>query len=163
MAEKDPGIQTSLDHSDSNQEPVKPTSSDDGFEVFTKTGHGVDFRTVSWQRASILFLKILFATGVLSIPAAMYTLGAAPGALLILGFGLLNTYVGRYCSGTEIRNRMLTIKGFKVTSGICIPGAIRLQTWQGTWAGGLSKSSLAASSWLRKSRFHQWSSTRSQT
>jgi hypothetical protein len=25
----------------------------------------------------------------------MYSLGAAPGALLILGFGMVNTYVGR--------------------------------------------------------------------
>lgn len=96
MAEKESSIQPSLNLSNSNHEPLKTTSSDDEFEVFKKTGHGVDFRTVSWQRASILFLKILFATGVLSIPAAMYTLGAAPGALLIVGFGMLNTYVGRY-------------------------------------------------------------------
>ena len=94
VTDKDEGIQAGLDRSDSNQEPIKPTA-DDEFEVFKKTGHGVDFRTVSWQRASIVFLKILFATGVLSIPAAMYSLGAAPGALLILGFGLLNTYVGK--------------------------------------------------------------------
>lgn len=92
-AEKDGGIQTDLAHTDSNQ-PTKPLP-EDAYEVFKKTDSGVDFRTVTWQRASIVFLKILFATGVLSIPAAMYSLGAAPGALLILGFGMLNTYVGR--------------------------------------------------------------------
>ena len=92
-AEKNMGIEPGLEHSDSNQDDIKP-GSDDEFEVFKKTGHGVDFRTVSWQRASIVFLKILFATGVLSIPAAMYSLGAAPGAILIVAFGVMNTYVG---------------------------------------------------------------------
>ena len=154
MTEKDPGIQTGLNQSDSNQEPVMHTSSDDEFEVFKTTGHGVDFRTVSWQRASILFLKILFATGVLSIPAAMYTLVAAPGALIILGFGLLYTYVGRYCSRIEVTTWMLTIKGSKVTSGTCIPAVTRSQIWPGTWAASHFKSLLAASLWLHKSLSH---------
>lgn len=94
MAEKDNRIENGLTQSESPT-PEKGQISDDEFEVFKKTGHGVDFRTVTWQKASIVFLKVLFATGVLSIPAAMYALGAAPGALLILGFGLVNTYVGR--------------------------------------------------------------------
>lgn len=63
-------------------------------EVFRITEDGVDFRTVTWPRAAIIFLKILFATGVLSIPAAMYEIGAAAGALVLLGFGMLNCYVG---------------------------------------------------------------------
>lgn len=66
------------------------------FEVFKKTKDGVDFRTVGWPRASIIFLKgknrisylalkfaysianrpvVQFALGVLSIPSAMYSLG----------------------------------------------------------------------------------------
>ncbi|KAL1635256.1 hypothetical protein SLS58_010332 [Diplodia intermedia] len=61
------------------------------FEVFKK-GEGVDFRTVSWVKATVIFLKIIFATGVLSIPTAMYTLGAVGGALSVLGWGALNTY-----------------------------------------------------------------------
>ena len=64
-------------------------------EVFQITENGVDFRTVTWPRAAIVFLKILFATGVLSIPPAMYEIGAAGGALVLLGFGLLNCYVGK--------------------------------------------------------------------
>ncbi|KAH0843605.1 hypothetical protein AYO21_05391 [Fonsecaea monophora] len=64
-------------------------------EVFKITEDGVDFRTVTWPRAAILFLKILFATGVLSIPAAMYEIGAVGGALVLLGFGMLNCYVGK--------------------------------------------------------------------
>jgi hypothetical protein len=62
------------------------------FEVFKKTTEGVDFRTVGWPRASVIFLKIIFATGVLSIPTAMYSLGAVGGALSVVAWGALNTY-----------------------------------------------------------------------
>ena len=41
-AEKNMGIEPGLEHSDSNQDDIKP-GSDDEFEVFKKTGHGVDF------------------------------------------------------------------------------------------------------------------------
>ena len=37
---------------------------------------------------------VTFATGVMTIPAAMYTLGAAPGALVVVGWGFINTYAG---------------------------------------------------------------------
>lgn len=60
-------------------------------EVFKKTHEGVDFRTVNWPRASVIFLKVIFATGVLSIPSAMYSLGAVGGALSVIGWGGLNT------------------------------------------------------------------------
>ncbi|KIW55414.1 hypothetical protein PV05_07697 [Exophiala xenobiotica] len=62
------------------------------FEVFKKGEGIVDFRTVTWYHASMIFLKIIFATGVLSIPTAMYTLGALPGAINIIAFTLLNGY-----------------------------------------------------------------------
>ncbi|KKY29087.1 putative neutral amino acid [Phaeomoniella chlamydospora] len=62
------------------------------FEVFKKTKDGVDFRTVGWPRAAVIFLKVIFATGVLSIPTAMYSLGAVGGALSVIGWGILNTY-----------------------------------------------------------------------
>ncbi|KAH6679074.1 putative N amino acid transport system protein [Halenospora varia] len=61
-------------------------------EVFKKTHDGVDFRTVGWPRATVIFLKVIFATGVLSIPSAMYSLGALGGALSVIGWGALNTY-----------------------------------------------------------------------
>lgn len=79
-------------------------------EVF-KTGEGlVDFRTVSWIHTSVIFLKrkcscvqqcfrvltkgctVIFATGVLTIPSAMFTLGAVPGAINVLGWQFLNTW-----------------------------------------------------------------------
>lgn len=37
---------------------------------------------------------VVFATGVLSIPAALYTLGAVPGGINIVGWCILNTYAG---------------------------------------------------------------------
>ncbi|TVY42283.1 N amino acid transport system protein [Lachnellula occidentalis] len=61
-------------------------------EVFKRTHDGVDFRTVGWKRATMIFLKIIFATGVLSIPSSMYSLGAVGGALSVVGWGALNTY-----------------------------------------------------------------------
>ncbi|CAJ2502670.1 Uu.00g100640.m01.CDS01 [Anthostomella pinea] len=47
-------------------------------EVFKKAKDGVDFRNVSWPRTTTIFLKLIFATGVLSMPTAMYSLGAIP-------------------------------------------------------------------------------------
>jgi hypothetical protein len=32
-------------------------AADDDFEVFKKTSDGVDFRTVGWPRAAVIFLK----------------------------------------------------------------------------------------------------------
>ncbi|QDS70395.1 hypothetical protein FKW77_009309 [Venturia effusa] len=64
----------------------------DDFEVFKKGIDGVEFRLVSWPRASVIFLKVIFATGVLSIPGAMYGLGAVGGSLSVIGWGALNTY-----------------------------------------------------------------------
>ncbi|KAJ5689186.1 hypothetical protein N7462_003578 [Penicillium macrosclerotiorum] len=65
---------------------------EDQHEVFKRGDGQVDFRTVSWIRAGVIFLKIIFATGVLSIPSLMYELGAFPGAVNVVGWTLLNTY-----------------------------------------------------------------------
>jgi len=75
-------------------EPYYPDAEDplEENEVFKKTHEGVDFRTVGWPRASVIFLKIIFATGVLSIPTAMASLGSLGGALSVIGWGALNTY-----------------------------------------------------------------------
>ncbi|RDW82857.1 hypothetical protein BP6252_03969 [Coleophoma cylindrospora] len=63
-------------------------------EVFEKKDGVVDFRTVGWPRATGIFLKVIFATGVLSIPTAFASLGAVPGVLSVIGWGALNTYLG---------------------------------------------------------------------
>jgi len=66
----------------------------DKLETFKKGEGTVDFRGVSWPRATVIFLKIIFAVGVLSIPVSMASLGAVAGSLVVLGFGALNTYTG---------------------------------------------------------------------
>ncbi|GAA86221.1 amino acid transporter [Aspergillus luchuensis IFO 4308] len=65
---------------------------DDSHEVFKQADGKVNFRTVSWIRASAIFLKMLFATGILSIPSVMYDLGAFPGAVNLVGWCVLNAY-----------------------------------------------------------------------
>jgi len=60
-------------------------------EVFKQNADGVDFRTVSWQRATVIFLKIQFAMSILAVPGALATLGAIGGALSIVGWMVLNT------------------------------------------------------------------------
>ncbi|RAK98893.1 putative neutral amino acid permease [Aspergillus ibericus CBS 121593] len=67
-------------------------SSDESHEVFKRGDGQVDFRTVSWIRASAIFLKMLFATGILSIPSVMYDLGAFPGAVNLVGWCVINAY-----------------------------------------------------------------------
>ncbi|KAI1854968.1 hypothetical protein JX266_001086 [Neoarthrinium moseri] len=61
-------------------------------EVFKTTEDGVDFRTVSWQLATVIFLKINFAMSILAVPGALGTLGAIGGSLSIVAWEALNTY-----------------------------------------------------------------------
>jgi hypothetical protein len=74
-----------------------PTTADgrneDEAEVFGTGGEGVNFRTVGWMKAAIFCLKMTFATGVLSIPASLYTLGAVAGSIFILFCKLLHYHV----------------------------------------------------------------------
>ncbi len=77
-------------------QPASPSASPtdekrEAYEVFKLTEDGVDFRTVSWQRATIIFLKIQFAMSILSVPGSMAVLGAIGGALSIVGWDILNT------------------------------------------------------------------------
>ncbi|KAK7431950.1 hypothetical protein QQZ08_001569 [Neonectria magnoliae] len=72
-------------------------------EVFKDSTDGVNFRTVSWQRATIIFLKIQFAMSILSVPGALATLGAVGGALSIVGWEILNTYTAVILG--DFRNR----------------------------------------------------------
>ena len=60
-------------------------------EVFKKNGE-VSFRTVGWPRASVIFLKVIFATGVLSIPTAMVSLGAVGGSLNVIAWVRIDRY-----------------------------------------------------------------------
>jgi len=83
---------------ESKQEPVlrdaslKQGSLDDDREVFKAGVDGVEYRTVTWQRAIVIFIKTQIATGVLGIPSALYSLGAVGGGLCVVGFQALNLY-----------------------------------------------------------------------
>ncbi|KXJ88811.1 transmembrane amino acid transporter protein-domain-containing protein [Microdochium bolleyi] len=72
-------------------------------QVFQANVEGVEFRTVSWQRATVVFLKINFAMSILAIPAAMAALGSVGGSLAVVGFTSLNTYAGVLLG--DFRNR----------------------------------------------------------
>lgn len=84
QADQDPEQLKKDDLSDDNE----------ALEVFKKDGE-VNFRNVGWIRCTGIFLKVIFATGVLSIPVAMSSLGAVGGALSVIGWGALNTYNGK--------------------------------------------------------------------
>jgi hypothetical protein len=92
-----PGDEKAIQHDNPGMVEYDPEnkigeiSDDEKHEVFQKNA-AVDFRTVGWVRCSVIFLKVLFATGVLAIPSAMTALGAVGGALSVLGWGCLNTY-----------------------------------------------------------------------
>lgn len=64
-------------------------------DVFQTNVDGVEFRTVSWQKAAILFLKLNFAMSILSIPGALAALGSVGGSLCIISFTSLNTCTSR--------------------------------------------------------------------
>ncbi|KAJ5880797.1 uncharacterized protein N7473_011850 [Penicillium subrubescens] len=82
--------QRGLDTSDAEHASIADSAEE--FEVFKKTADGVSFRDVGWFKACILFVKVLFATGVLSLPSALLSLGAVGGAISIVAWGVLNTY-----------------------------------------------------------------------
>lgn len=84
---------TAIEPASSNEGPrPEPEKGDvSACEVFQETSEGVNFRSVSWQRATVLFLKIQFAMSILAVPAALGTLGAVGGALSIVGWQVLNT------------------------------------------------------------------------
>lgn len=71
---------------------AKAISHEEDGEIFTKSDDVVNFRKVGWFNAFIIFTKMLFATGVLSLPEALYQLGAVGGSISIVAWGCFNTY-----------------------------------------------------------------------
>lgn len=63
----------------------------EALEVFQRNVDGVEFRTVSWQRATVVFLKINFAMSILTTPNALGTFGAVGGGLSLAAWIVLNT------------------------------------------------------------------------
>ncbi|OJJ43491.1 hypothetical protein ASPZODRAFT_28170 [Penicilliopsis zonata CBS 506.65] len=87
--------------------------------VFRHSPNGPDFRAVSWQRATIIFLKIQFAMSILSVPESLATLGAVGGALSIVGWEVLNTYTAVILG--EFRNRHPECHTLSDMCGVVLP------------------------------------------
>ncbi|KAH0040861.1 amino acid transporter, partial [Aureobasidium melanogenum] len=81
-----------LDLPQYGEETIADTQLGESREVFQAHIDGVEFRNVSWQRATVVFVKINFAMSILSIPAAMAALGSVGGSLSLVGFTALNIY-----------------------------------------------------------------------
>lgn len=82
-------------HTNTSYDTEQTSPHGDSFEeheVFKKTDSGVNFRKVGWFNAAVIFTKILFATGVLSLPSSLLSLGAVGGAISIVAWGAFNTY-----------------------------------------------------------------------
>lgn len=62
----------------------------EALEVFQRNVDGVEFRTVSWQRATVVFLKINFAMSIPTTPNALATFGAVGGGLSLVAWIVLN-------------------------------------------------------------------------
>ena len=77
---------------DNTSIPLKIEDEEVEHEVFQQTEDRVAFRTVGWFKAAVMFLKVMIAVGVLSLPTTMDQLGAVGGGLAILAFGIFNTY-----------------------------------------------------------------------
>ena len=75
-------------------------------EIFHDADEGVKFRTVSWQRATVIFLKIQFAMSILAVPGALATVGAVGGALSIVGWTILNTCEAAELDFTPVKTDM---------------------------------------------------------
>jgi hypothetical protein len=117
--------------SDDQASVEKGTTSDDNFEVF-RDDRDVSFRTVGWIWATAIFLKIIFATGVLTIPTAMAALGSFPGAINVLGWQAINTYSGVLMG--DFRNRHAGVHSgtsclFLSRSTMATDRAVQLPTW----------------------------------
>lgn len=76
-------------------------------EVFSGGEGEVNFRNVSWQRAAIFMLKMTFATGVLSLPASLNSLGGVAGAIFIVFWGVVNAYMAVLQGQFKIRHPSL--------------------------------------------------------
>ncbi len=79
------------DHVSVDKEAIDPDEQREQHEIFKQDVDGVHFRTVSWQRATVIFLKIQFAMSILAVPGALATLGAVGGSLSIVAWEVLNT------------------------------------------------------------------------
>ncbi|KAF3051814.1 hypothetical protein E8E11_002995 [Didymella keratinophila] len=99
----------------------------EALEVFQRNVDGVEFRTVSWQRATVVFLKINFAMSIPTTPNALATFGAVGGGLSLVAWIVLNPLlanmmgflwgrVGRELVGVQIVIAQILISAGSIVS-----------------------------------------------
>ncbi|TIC44740.1 amino acid transporter [Wallemia mellicola] len=71
---------------------VEEVGEKDVFAVNSSSENVTNFRTTGWVRASVVMTKTQIGLGVLSIPAAMQTLGAAVGLVVLFGLGIITAW-----------------------------------------------------------------------
>ncbi|KAF7126091.1 hypothetical protein CNMCM5793_002513 [Aspergillus hiratsukae] len=85
-------------------QPAVPLNQGETYKAQPETPHGEPFgneegaeskyRTLEWWRCAIVMLAGGTSLGILSLPPAVATLGIVPGAILIVGLGILTVYTG---------------------------------------------------------------------
>jgi hypothetical protein len=83
-SDKDDSLEEGYGHSTNIQTP-----GDNGLHADSE-----NYKTLGRWRACVLLITIEVGIGILSLPAALKTLGLIPGIIAILGFGVLTTYCG---------------------------------------------------------------------
>ncbi|KIW86729.1 uncharacterized protein Z519_12642 [Cladophialophora bantiana CBS 173.52] len=54
----------------------------------------VKYRTLKWWQCSMIMIAETISLGILSLPSVLATIGMVPGAILIVGIGIVATYSG---------------------------------------------------------------------
>ncbi|KIX95838.1 uncharacterized protein Z520_08546 [Fonsecaea multimorphosa CBS 102226] len=55
---------------------------------------GVKYRTLEWWQCGMIMIAETISLGILSLPSVLATIGMVPGAILIVGLGVIATYSG---------------------------------------------------------------------
>ncbi|KAL2404261.1 DnaJ-like protein subfamily C member 7-like protein [Exophiala dermatitidis] len=58
------------------------------------TEDGVKYRTMAWWQCTMIMIAETISLGILSLPSVLATIGMLPGAILIIGLGIVATYSG---------------------------------------------------------------------
>ncbi|KAK5720966.1 hypothetical protein LTR15_006928 [Elasticomyces elasticus] len=74
-------------------EPSRRTAYRDDEDVFgNETGHGIQYRTLSWPFVAALMLTEIVTYGTLSLPYSLAVVGIVPGTILIVFLGVFALY-----------------------------------------------------------------------
>ncbi|QKX60385.1 uncharacterized protein TRUGW13939_07530 [Talaromyces rugulosus] len=92
---------TSPEYDAENLEDLKPDNVVDAFG--NEEGAEVKYKTLAWWQCGMLMISESVSLGVLSLPAAVASLGIVPSIILIVGLGIIATYTGYVISQFRMR------------------------------------------------------------